>query len=1055
MARGRPHGRSKSDHRVCQEARYARAAQYRERITISAEQQEARIAAVNAECNVEHASRRRRRRESRELKTKAGAARMSAGSRACKLSGGGKKKAKKGLEYSLGKAAERDPHILYCHECGATAEFGLRGGKKGGEVIYFCRGHTPMTGCFRIDRDHKDWAEEREMRFLRAEERRLEEELRNLGRASSAAEPAAAWNDFQSKGVWASMHMSPSLIATLLMIGGVERNPGPTTEEIALRESWRDYDLRIKSRLLDHLARKEFELADWEKTPPDDRSGYLTRWRNEYKGPGEWADGWEAFLKAVPVVKRGQDAGQPTDVGKRDADQENQNRDPSSHAKPNFKRSTYLDTSETGVLAKGLVKRRKVELEQAGKGVFEIGWSILPQAEPLGVRDLRFLVLTAEEKRLGVAVMGRSHFRRLVDRAIQLMDGELPGGGRRILMHGPAGFGKTHLLLQLIIYLTAALEAKQQRVAPLLDCAFFKADEVEAMKQALAWAYAGEREIVKTIASLETMRDVKAFLSGRKQEILFCLDQYQELLKDSEAKQKLDGLLYHFRTILVTSAGGEELTTENETLHGLASRFPVHSGLTQEEQKSFDIIYGTECTTPAVQRLVREKLGGVAGCLADWYEAYYGKPPGGHSVYRVFGQSPAFQVGPLEPVKEGELDTGVLGGESKLEGSQHLESQHGLVRKDIATASKAPAVTRGKESAIRVEELLEEELKGSGFAEVTKSEQTTEKLLAEERDWKAWETFLEGNRVLQISRGLKRIYDKVRAKGANKVQEWIDQMKKMVYTDSFVEFDLTDWNDIDLRYVAVEGHKVRPAYPLVRDAIAHFVEQVQGRAVFYSDQAVWASLSQELGGERVPAVAGLLTERCAIGAIVDGLGYKAVLKMEKKEQVKLVFFKPNGEASAVFAEQDDFRKSGLEMRIACFVPRSPFYPAMDMALLVFKKPKGQPGSVERLTKVQMTLESAREHGHSTRTAMHISNVEPWLGKANLDSVTVEFCYIVPGDLVTGGVPRHTEQIPAKMGVTRAQAGSIQIVAHTHVELAFGQLDERLGQVDKWNAGKVA
>lgn len=298
----------------------------------------------------------------------------------------------------------------------------------------------------------------------------------------------------------------------------------------------------------------------------------------------------------------------------------------------------------------------------------------------------------------------------------------------------------------------------------------------------------------------------------------------------------------------------------------------------QEEQKSYDVIYRTECTTPAVQRLVTEKLGGVAGCLADWYQAYYGKPPGDYSVYHAFGPSPALQVGPLEPVKEEQSDTGVLGGE-----------------------------------------------------------------LAEQRDWEAWERFLECKRVVQITKGLKRIYDRVKARGGDDVKEWIDQMKKMVYTDSFVEFSLTNWNDIDLRHVAVEGHKVRPAYPLVREAIAHFVEQVQGRAVFYSDQAVWAALSQELAGERVPSVAGLLTERCAIGAIIDGQGYKAVLKMEKTKQVKLVFFDRYAEASAVLTEQEDFRKSGLEMRISCFVPRTPFYPAMDMAILVFKKPKNQQG----------------------------------------------------------------------------------------------------------------
>lgn len=81
----------------------------------------------------------------------------------------------------------------------------------------------------------------------------------------------------------------------------------------------------------------------------------------------------------------------------------------------------------------------------------------------------------------------------------------------------------------------------------------------------------------------------------------------------------------------------------------------------QEERKLYDLIYGTECSTPAVQRLVREKLEGVAGCLADWFEAYYGKPAGDYSVYSVFDASPTFQVGRLEPVKQGEHRVSMLG----------------------------------------------------------------------------------------------------------------------------------------------------------------------------------------------------------------------------------------------------------------------------------------------------------------------------------------------------------------------------------------------------------
>jgi hypothetical protein len=60
MARGRPHGRTKSDHWVCQAACFARAAGYRDRISITAEKQEALIAASNAQANAEPPVRRKR-----------------------------------------------------------------------------------------------------------------------------------------------------------------------------------------------------------------------------------------------------------------------------------------------------------------------------------------------------------------------------------------------------------------------------------------------------------------------------------------------------------------------------------------------------------------------------------------------------------------------------------------------------------------------------------------------------------------------------------------------------------------------------------------------------------------------------------------------------------------------------------------------------------------------------------------------------------------------------------------------------------------------------------
>jgi hypothetical protein len=103
MARTRPQGRSKSDHRVCQAARHVRAADYRNRIEISAEKQEALIAAVNAWCDAEPAPRRRRGQKSKGE----WAARGPLPVRPCRSSARATKLAKRHLAQSLGEPAAK------------------------------------------------------------------------------------------------------------------------------------------------------------------------------------------------------------------------------------------------------------------------------------------------------------------------------------------------------------------------------------------------------------------------------------------------------------------------------------------------------------------------------------------------------------------------------------------------------------------------------------------------------------------------------------------------------------------------------------------------------------------------------------------------------------------------------------------------------------------------------------------------------------------------------------------------------------------------------------
>eukprot|EP00243_Klebsormidium_subtile_P006432 TRINITY_DN272_c0_g3_i1.p2 TRINITY_DN272_c0_g3~~TRINITY_DN272_c0_g3_i1.p2 ORF type:complete len:163 (+),score=19.94 TRINITY_DN272_c0_g3_i1:305-793(+) len=73
-------------------------------------------------------------------------------------SGGGpgaSKRAAQNLQ-CIFETARAAPYGLYCQSCGCTAELGLRGGKRGGAMEYFCEEHVISTGCFLIDSDRAD-----------------------------------------------------------------------------------------------------------------------------------------------------------------------------------------------------------------------------------------------------------------------------------------------------------------------------------------------------------------------------------------------------------------------------------------------------------------------------------------------------------------------------------------------------------------------------------------------------------------------------------------------------------------------------------------------------------------------------------------------------------------------------------------------------------------------------------------------------------------------------------------------------------------------------------
>ncbi|GAQ85305.1 hypothetical protein KFL_002280200 [Klebsormidium nitens] len=111
-------------------------------------------------------------------------------------------------------------HAAYCEECGAPATHGLRGSKEGGNLKYSCCVHRDFKRFFMLERTRAEWARSCEVYKVKAElARALDEESHQRG-----------GNVWQQDGYWRdATPKSRHLIAKLLMMGGIESNPGPSS----------------------------------------------------------------------------------------------------------------------------------------------------------------------------------------------------------------------------------------------------------------------------------------------------------------------------------------------------------------------------------------------------------------------------------------------------------------------------------------------------------------------------------------------------------------------------------------------------------------------------------------------------------------------------------------------------------------------------------------------------------------------------------------------------------------------------------------------------------
>ncbi|GAQ90989.1 hypothetical protein KFL_007110020 [Klebsormidium nitens] len=136
------------------------------------------------------------------------------------------RKAAQRLARSLCEPEDTVPYALYCHECGAGADCGLRGSKEGGEVKYVCNEHADSYRYFSIDKDRAALG--------RAKAKVVGKKDVASPAGDQTRSQSACNNTFQRSGLYYdAAPKSRRLTATLLIIGGIEPNPGWGPDEVS------------------------------------------------------------------------------------------------------------------------------------------------------------------------------------------------------------------------------------------------------------------------------------------------------------------------------------------------------------------------------------------------------------------------------------------------------------------------------------------------------------------------------------------------------------------------------------------------------------------------------------------------------------------------------------------------------------------------------------------------------------------------------------------------------------------------------------------------------
>jgi hypothetical protein len=167
--------------------------------------------------------------------------------------------------------------------------------------------------------------------------------------------------------------------------------------------------------------------------------------------------------------------------------------------------------------------------------------------------------------------MGRAALLPLRDAMIELvqekMEDDTSGLMHRprvMLVQGPMGTGKSHLISLLLIDLRQSFQTKARspgeklvRFIPIIDCfSINTTDPLPVLQAAFLWGFSDNAAAIARLAAMKSIEQIRVFAQSCKDKLVFIFDQWQATEHDPALREMLGTIVLKRCEIRVTSAGG-------------------------------------------------------------------------------------------------------------------------------------------------------------------------------------------------------------------------------------------------------------------------------------------------------------------------------------------------------------------------------------------------------------------------------------------------------------------------------------------------------------------